>query len=205
MPFQSVPATASAEVVWQYNTTPVENTFYFRATTGSYTQGSLQTLADVVDTWVGVSMKPLVGAALTYLRTEVRGLQNENDFLVSDSTSTGAGTRAGTLQPLNASMSIKRTSINTGRSARGRIYTFGLVNTDLVTGDVLRLTTAYQTAWLSALSALTTNTILVAWTPVIVSRFHNGVKRTTGVTFDLFQWIAVNNDLDSRRDRLIEG
>jgi hypothetical protein len=201
MAFQAVPNCVSAEVIWNNGLNIVENTFYFRKIAPPYALADLTTLGTTFAGWVHASMKPLVVTSYIYLRTEVRGLNTENDFLVTNAVNTGAGTRVGTANPPQTALSIARKSILTGRSARGRIYTFGHAGADGADGDRGGFSAAYSAAWVAALGVLNNSAFTAGWQPVIVSRFALGVKRLVGVTFDIASWVAVDNRVDTRRDR----
>jgi hypothetical protein len=202
MTFQRVPNTAQLEVIWNNGLNIVENTHYFRKTVPPYGLSDLSALASAANTWAGNTMKPLCVATYTYLRCEVRGLNAENDSVVTNGGATGVGTRTGSAMAPHTALSIARKSVFTGRTARGRIYTFGMNGTDVTGADKGELTAGYIASWVTALAGLSAAAGAIGWTYVTVSRFNLGVKRAEAVTFDVANFIAVNVRVDTRRDRL---
>lgn len=203
MPFQRVPDSAAVDILWSYLGKTYENAPTFRKNGGLYTEEDLLTLAGVVDSWVDATLKPLTNIAFTYLRTEVRGLDSEFDYLKIDDTSTGLGTATGTVIPPNATFCLKLSSAFTGRSARGRWYTIGNSDAQLNSGDKLTFNVTYRSAIVAALGTLKDNAALMGWSWIIASRFHNGVKRSEAITFTVQNITYVNTDVDSQRRRLI--
>jgi len=203
MAFQRVPQSAAVDILYLYGVKTIQNSPTFRYAPGGYTETNLTVLADLVDTWVHTSYKALFSNAVTYLRTEVRGLDQEFDFLKIDNTNTGIGSIPAQPLPLNATFCIKLPSQFTGRSARGRWFTVGNTDSQLNTGDKLTFNVTYRTAIITSLIALKAVAALQGWTWVIASRYHNGAKRVEAVTFDVQVPIYVNSDVDSQRGRLI--
>lgn len=201
MPFQPAPGMAEMSFIWTYQARVLQNRIYFFHSGGTYVENDLQSLAVIGDAWVQNNQKALISANLSYARTEVRGKATENDFLKTVITSAGAGTRVGVLVPLNVSFSIKLASIYTGRSARGRYFAFGMVDTDIQTVKDLA-TAAYRDGLVTALTALKNNTVAAGWAMCIASRWHNGVKRTEAIPFSVAVITYVNNDLDTQRKRI---
>jgi len=199
MAFQSVPNTCEVSLIFSVNGQEVQNTFH--AQLPGYDPTSMAALADALDDIVGAVWIPLLPSACIYLLTEVRGLENENDYVVQNSDNSGAGSVVNTEVSNNVTFAIKRLSALTGRSARGRIFWPSMVVANLQSNSNLVLATAADSFVLAA-AAITSAMAVAGWSPVIVSRFSNGVKRTTGVTFPLVSWAYGNLGVDSQRARL---
>lgn len=200
MAFQSVPESVEISINCTVNSIPVQNTYHARKV-GGYSQADLDSLAGVVDQVVVDDFRPLWATAVTYNTTDVRGLESEVDLTATDGSGTGAGAVAQIPMPNNVSFAIKKLSGFTGRSARGRVYIFGIPASDLDTDENF-MKSASLAAWQSAVDAVKDAIDLDLWVPVIVSRFNAGAKRAEGVTFEWTTTSAGNARLDSRRDRM---
>lgn len=201
MAFQSVPGTAEAVVRIQLNGVISTNTFYFEQG-GGYTQSDIDNLASLVDAWVDNEYLPLISADAAYLSTNVRGLENIVDLAAVDSTGAGVGGVAQKPLPANVTIAIKRETGLTGRSARGRVYIIGMPITWLPTNENL-VDPTLLTGMVAALNALRVDVAASSsWEEVVVSRYSNGVKRTTGVVFPVTTYINTDNTVDSQRGRL---
>lgn len=200
MAFQSVPETAEITFVYQQNVKNVVNTVH-AVRSGGYTEAQITALATVMDLAAASELIPAMVADAAYLRVEVRGLENENDFLAFGATSADVGALTGPGLPNNVTLSIKRASTKTGRSARGRWYFVGLAASDLL-GNENRVDETAVLAKIAAVEGIRTAILDGNWTPVIVSRFTGGSQRAEGKTFDWVSTVAVDGNVDSMRGRL---
>jgi hypothetical protein len=125
----------------------------------------------------------------------------ENDLFATDAASTGVGEQAVEGLPNNVTISLKKSSSLTGRSARGRWYWIGLPESNLG-GNENQVTSAKVALIVAAIEALRGGILAGAFTPVIVSRYSGGVERSEGKTFDWIDTTAVNENVDSQRSRL---
>lgn len=200
MAFQSVPETAQAFVEFVQNDQVVGNTFYFRKT-GGYAEANLEELADDIDDWVATEYLPNMSNEISYVRTVVRGLEDESDYEVENRDGVGIGDQAGSLLPGNVTLAFQRISGLTGRSNRGRIYVPGLRLANLTANENIA-SVGTLTAFLEALIEIATYAVTHGWVEVIVSRFHNGAKRETATTQNVIDWTYTNAYLDSQRGRL---
>lgn len=201
MPFQPVPFTAQADFMFSYLGNPMQNSMHFQFAAGLYVESDLQNLADSLDSLISTFYKPLVSIGVLYDRVEVRGLNSEFDLVVSSVISAGAGAAVTALQPLNVAKCISIRSDFTGRSARGRFYSIGMVESQVASTKTV-VTTVYETALLLLLASIRTGVGADGWFGVITSRFHNLVKRPVGVNFVWTHEISVNRTTDSMRGRL---
>ena len=200
MAFQRVPDTVAITLVFEQNDENVVNTVHAERL-GGYDLGQVQALANTIDNAVGAHIRPEMVQDVNYLRTEVRGLNSINDFFDVDGTNGGQGALLGPGLPNNVTLSIKRASGQTGRSARGRVYFVGLAASELETNENIIDAVAVVNkvlAWDEIRGAI----VLGGWLPVIVSRFTGGAQRAEGVTFPWLSTAAVDGNVDSQRGRL---
>lgn len=199
MAFQRVPQSAEADVIIAQPGVPVTQlTFVFRHP-GGYGQAALDALANAVDGWGGIVLRPIISSECAYVRTEVRGLDAENDLVAQANAGAGSGALAGAALPANVAFAVRRTSGLTGRSARGRVYFTGLTEVDVAGQE---LSQARADSIVAALENLRTSASIIQWIEVIASRFHNKVKRTEAVTFDVIGHSYFDRVVDSQRGRL---
>lgn len=201
MAFQAVPDTAEIVIEYIGNGTTLNNVLH-ATLVGGYTLADLTALGVAVDAAIAANWLPIQAVAFGYQKTTIRGLALENDQEVINNTNAGLGLSANAPPPSNATLSIKKASTQTGRSARGRLYWIGMTVNQLQTNENL-FSFAAVTAITAAVEAMRVAITATAWTPVIVSRFTGGVKRPFGVTFFWANTIAVNDTVDSQRRRLL--
>lgn len=201
MAFQPVANAATAFVQCTCNGVNVGFTLnFFRA--AGYVQADLDNLASAVDQWMGTEMLPLLSNNLTYVGTEVRGLENEEDLTSFDDDSTGAGGVVADPSPNNVTFCVKRLSGFTGRSARGRVYLPGIPRTFLDGVNENFVTSAAAANWVDALLAVLSYVITHGWIEIIISRWNEGMKRSEGVSFGITDWTNSDLRVDTMRRRL---
>ncbi len=200
MAFQKVPFSVEITVVMQQNTEIVTNTFHAEKMP-LYNLAEIQALALLVDGLVAAQLLPLMTLDSSYLRTEVRGLDSENDLFAENSDNAAIGGDLSEGLPNSVTLSIKKASGLTGRSARGRWYVVGIPSNTLATNEN-QLLQAEADAWVSALEGIRTGVAISVWTPVIVSRFTAGLPRAEGKTFPWLSVVLVDRFVDSQRNRL---
>lgn len=202
MAFQRVTDTAEIDIIYSMNGATVQNVFY-AALVGGYTLANLDVLAAAVDAQVQGTWKALQPIDAVYIRTEVRGLAAENDLVTSNNTNTGPGVDASAAIPNNVTLAVKKTSGFTGRSARGRTYWIGIPRDKLTNANENLLIASYVDFIVAAVDSIRTAIIGAAlWTPVLVSRFAEGVQRDEGLLFPWAGSVAVDNQVDTLRGRL---
>lgn len=203
MAFQSFPNGALASVVYTLsNGQPCVNTFgavYIGG--GSYGEATLAALATRIDQWVDDHALPIISTDIDYVQTNVRGLSNENDFLVSNSANAGAGAVASADNPPQVSWAVKRVSSLTGRSARGRIFVPPPTVNQMT--DNRTITSTLANAWVAALDEVRIDMALSDWLHVIISRFNAGVKRSVAVGFTVENYEYDNLIVDTQRRRIV--
>ena len=200
--FQAVPNTVEINNIYTLHGISVQNTFYAERPAG-YVLADLVALASQLDANFGLTWLPDQPPEAAYVRTEVRGLSVENDLSASRNTNAGVGTALSPALPGQVTFSIKKTSGLTGRSARGRNYWIGIPRDKLKTTNENELETTYVTELVANVDLIRSQTELVAgWDAVLVSRFTGGEQRTTGVTFRWTGTVAVDERVDTLRNRL---
>lgn len=200
MAFQSVPETASVQIVYDFQGNRMQNQLHFRYA-GGYTQTDIDNLAALVDFAVDADMLPLVSPAVDYINTEVKGLELITDLFAIEAANAGPGQATGTVTlPPNVTFAVRFTSGLTGRSSRGRLYTIGMMNAALQ--DPSHVTSVYAGSWVVALQNLRSSAGGIGWQMVIVSRYTSGAQRPTGVTFPITDVGYHDLDVDSQRNRL---
>lgn len=168
---------------------------------GGYDQAAIDALANIMDGSVNAYWKAQICSATTYVNTTVKGLTDPIDLFAVDNSNTGACTATGNEQPNNVTWAIRFTTGAIGRSARGRMYVVGLPanRIDAATQSIL---TTYADNWVTALESTQTAAASIGWSHCIVSRFHDKVKRATGV-YRVVTGVGYHDlVLDSQRGRL---
>ena len=200
MAFQRVPDTAEIVFVYTQNNETLINTVH-ALRIGGYSLVQITNLAVAMDGVMASDILTEVVDECTYERTEVRGLDTENDFAATVSTSSGPGDLVGPGLPNNVTLAIKRASGLTGRSARGRWFWCGLAASDLA-GDENQINAVNGSQKVSQLEDLRVAIGAAGWQAVIVSRFTGGAARDPAVTFPWVTTVLVNTAIDSQRGRL---
>jgi len=202
MAFQKVPRTVEIDHIFTLNGVTVQNTHYAQLPT-PYSQADLQALVDMIDLVFPGAYQPHMPDEVTYVRSEVTGLDAPNDLTASQNLSTGDGTNVGTALPNNVTFAIKKSSGLTGRSARGRIFWIGIPETEVKPSNENLIEAVYIASLVANLAFMRTSISSVGlWQPVIVSRFFNSAKRTEGATFPWISETNVNDRVDTHRGRL---
>lgn len=202
MAFQRVPETARAEVIYLQNSRYIENNFHARKE-GGYSDSDLSILAAAVDAAVSTNWLPNQNDEVYYTKTVVTGLDAEEDTVVEDNSGAGPGALTATDDlPPSITKAITLRSGLTGRSARGRVYWIGASIGSLAGDNSLWQLTAVTT-WVNNVDLVRVAIAAVGWLPVIVSRYHDGVKRDEGVTFEWTSTGSYELYVNTRRDRLL--
>lgn len=202
MAFQSVPDVAQIDIVFLQNGQTMQNSFYgFHP--GGYSLVDLQALADDIDLAVDTVWLARLPDQCTYVRTDVRGLEFENDLVATQNANSGPGADVSAPLPNNVTFAIKKSSGLTGRAARGRTYWVAIPQNKLNASDENTLDATYINFIVASVDVIRTNIASVGtWEAKLVSRFLDGVKRDTGVTFPWLSTSNVNNVIDTQRGRL---
>ncbi len=200
MAFQSVPETFELIVQYVCNNVQMVNTFY-ASKSGGYNSSDLSDACEVMfDLWEG-EMLPQFPVAYILTSVAARGLEDENDIEALYNPTDVGGSVGSNPTPNNVAFVVSRRSGLTGRSARGRVYLGPLPQANLQTDE--NFYSATQAALMvDGLNTIKVNLAVIGLTEVIVSRYSDGVKRATGVTFAVSEYAFTDLRVDSRRDRL---
>lgn len=204
MAYQRVPETAEITVRYTVQGVDIANTYHARAS-GGYNQSMLDTLANQID------LTPVSGLLAdqtnkcNYVRTDVRGLDSEFDLTATANASAGVGAKTGFQFPANVAFCVQKSSGLTGRSARGRVFITGIPTayTAATSLEPNFLTQVAADAYVAHVDSFRfTIEAIGPWNAVIVSRYHNGSKRSEAVTFQWTQTLATDRKLDTMRVRM---
>lgn len=204
MAYQRVPETAEIRVIFEMMGAEVSCIFHAQKA-GGYSQGDLDTLAGTIDANDGPAFAGIMSLHNSYVRTDVRGLDVENDLTASANAGAVVGSLGASSMPRNIAFCVAQRSGLTGRSARGRVYIPGMDRNQIQTTNNASdyVTAAYAAAAVGVVEGLRADIENIgAWNAVIVSRYHEGVKRDEAVTF---QWISsdyTSMKVATRRARL---
>lgn len=204
MGFQSVPSVAEVRVHYEINNFPMMNTYHAELT-GGYDTVDLEVLAARIDALAVPPLLALQSLHCNYVRTDVLGLEDENDIKVTDNTNTGAGGIFNFAIPRNNAFVVTRRSGLTGRSARGRVFVCGLPDNTLQQSEVGN-SQIFSSKADEFLDEVDNFRIVIdasgSWEAVIVSRWNNKIKRNFGITFNWTNSTYQSLKVGSRRERL---
>lgn len=199
MPFIPVEGTVQVEFLVSCNGQTVENVLHFTRD-DLWTIADMETLASQLVAWWSSDIRPLVHTLTSLTQLRLTDLQTAISPVVFYNTGLPlVGTGASPSVPNNVSTVLTKRTFLRGRSFRGRIYTYGMMESQM-DGDAINgaVTTAYINAYTNIL-ALTVGAVPVVMT--VVSRQQNGVPLTAGVAT---QVVTITSDgvVDSQRRRL---
>jgi hypothetical protein len=199
MAFQTVTNAVEVAVNFTYDGHPLVNVMHFQY--GSYPDvATVQTLAEAVGDWAVDSYLPTCGPRTLYVSTQARGLTFNTDVIGIHTTGAGTAGSHAFSEPLNVTKAFSFKSGLTGRNARGRMFHAGLPNDALT--DPNHVTQDWVDDVIDALELLKLAVEALSWVWVIVSRYLDGVKRTSGVTYEIATVAVTNLTTDSARGRL---
>jgi len=178
---------------------PVQNT-WTALFPGAYSQTDLDNLAELVDGYVAEAWLPVWSTATEYINTHVRGLTASIDLESTNDSSHGAGSADSDPTPNQVAFVISKETGHTGRSARGRIYIFGLGMNNLT--DSRTISTASANGLLSVVAAMGAAINGGGWTSVVLSRQHGGVRPTDATTLPITEYTYKTLALATQRRRL---
>lgn len=202
MSFVAFSACAEVVVTFKHNTlgTIMKNVFGVRHTNAqSWTPGELSALGTAVNTWWSGGFRALCSNEISLTSVLCRDLSSEDSF-VNEVLFANVGTLASPAMPANVTFALKFLTGLAGRSKRGRLYFIGLGESQ-VAGNFVGVTPA--TAMVTALNTLK-DTTLPALTAqlVVLSRFHDGVQRETGLYTPVTTIGYTDLRVDTQRRRL---
>lgn len=203
MVFVPVPNTAIVEFRYNLMLQEVENTLAFEYPAGM-SQAALDALTASMASWYYYYLRPIQTNRLQ-MREIFAKDQSEEDGITSTNV-THAGLlgqyTTGNDLPTNVTFCISFRTALAGRSYRGRNYICGMKSAMIENGNYIYPT--YRNSWISAYNHLIISgtTPPAGWRWVIASRYHDGVRRETGVATPVTDVVVSNDTLDSQRNRL---
>jgi hypothetical protein len=184
---------ARASFIMQRDTRQIVNTVHFYRSAG-WTIADLVTLGAALQTWWDTYYKVMVPNVYTLVNIHMQVYDPTGSPYVVDRPVSPpiAGTRPGTAEPGNASLSLSLRAGLAGRAYRGRIYLAGLSENDVFVNDTVVSTLSTLAA--TAVTALIGSALPPGTAAVIFHRNDN-----------LFSSIiagVIENIVDSQRRRL---
>lgn len=199
MAFQAVPNTIGVNVRGTANGKPVENTFYYKYVTPLIGSAMCALAADFA-TQIAADWLAQLPANVGITSIFIRDLASEFAEQCEYGFSALVGTASGEALPSLNTVAVARKSGLTGRSARGRIYWLGLSEGQVANSTI---DSGVLTAIAAALNGFDAVAVAASLVPVTVSRWADGVKRATGITFPTNPWVVNDVYVDTRRSRKV--
>lgn len=200
MAFIPTADTAQFEAVFQWDGQIVENVLHYRNTADGVTESNLPDFAETLLAYIRTTLLPLMADTVTLLRLVAKGIDILDGIVYVATTSLpddgGGGSPA---LPNSNTISYSWRTGSSGRSFRGRSYIIGLQEGHVTGND---LTSGAITAFGAAMEGLRTVGVDDGWEMVIVSKYHAGAPRTTGVATLVTSSFFVDTKVDVQRRRL---
>jgi len=199
-----VPATNIVEVFIEHSFAGKEGVgwvVHYETNTPPWTPLLMGDLALSIVGWWDTYMQPLMAGSASLQRIRMRDLTTATSGVLDYSTGLPlVGSRAGAAMPANVSLSVKKNTGFAGRSLRGRIYMFGMVEGD-VTANFIE--SGYSNAVLAAWDeALFFAGAEAEYGMVLVSKYSGGSPRPSALVTDVTSVSLADTRVDTRRDRL---
>lgn len=200
MAFIPVPDTVEVRMQYSYDGQQVENVFHVHQD-GEWTVSQMQAIATVFVDLFDDELDTFAAATLTLNRVLVRDLTTSSGLAIEWTTGLPlSGLSPSPQLPNNVTAAVKWTTGLAGRSFRGRTYHLGLCENSVTANELVStlpadLESAYATL-ITNIPAAVTGAALV-----VVSKYHLGAPRTTGITTDIIA-VSVDPVVDSQRRRL---
>lgn len=199
MPFIPADDVLQVEFLITCNGQRVENVVHYYAD-AAWTITDMTAFGTPLVTWWVNNIRPLVhtGTSLRAIRmTDMRAAIAPVIEFNTGLPSVGSG--AGASLPNSVSTVITKRTTLRGRSYRGRIYTYGMMETQM-DGDAINpaVTTSYINAWNAA---LTFTVGAITWNMVVLSRYANNAPRANGEHTAVLNFTS-DGIVDSQRRRL---
>lgn len=210
LPF--IPFANTAEVVMEYQIPETDlavNTFGVK-NTGAWTGTSLAALGAAFHTWNDTtfgSQSPfsLRNPDTALIQTTCRDLTTQTSavVVVPYSGSHAVGTSAGATLNNGLTKAFTARSGLSGRSQRGRTFVVGATDAAFAGGDPNILNAAWSNDWVACFNGLIAAipAANAAWSLVVLSRYNNKVRRTTGATTPITSYGYSNLYMDFQRRR----
>lgn len=203
MAFIAVPETAQATMVYTGpNVNRMVNVYHFIRPTLGWDPDALGDLGELLLTWEVQHGRTRRSNQISCIGVECRDLSIQDSFVVSVAPSEPIiGAMNSPTLPANVTMAVSFRTPFAGRSFRGRSYWIGLAEGD-VTGDFV--SAGASQAILGIMRELVENVPQPLNAQLaVVSRYHNGAPRATGIATPVTSVILVDRRVDTQRRRLV--
>lgn len=167
----------------------------------AFTQADVDAVRDAVLAWWGTDLSPITAQAAQLASVTVRGLASSED-VISTVTSGDDGVQVGDLLPSSVTLAIAFKTGLTGRSARGRVFMCGMVESQVASNTA---TLAYATAARDAWAAFGLQLESEGYDHVVLSRVSGGVKRENALPRKVTTYEFTDRRVDTMRDRLADS
>ena len=198
MAFVPTPNAAKVAITGHLYGEECVNTLHF-TNSAPFTGTTLATLAADVSGWWISSI--LTGLSAGYVMSNVTATAIDVDSGAQAINAAGSGTVGGNgaeALPNNVALCVSFRTARSGRSYRGRNYVPAIPGNQLTGTNNVKGT--FATAIVTGYEILLAGFSGITW--VVVSKFHNNVPRTAGVTEPIVSVLLVDTVLDSQRRRL---
>lgn len=200
MAFIPVPLTAEVNIRQTLYGEEMINTLYFTLALG-WDEGSLTDLATRLDGVLVDQYPDMHNVGSIYLGLRLRNLDHDGgEVLIVPASASTVGTVGGGSEQNNVAWCVKFTTGLAGRSYRGRVYHGGIAGSMLV--SINHMDTGFASDIIDHYVSLVTAAGEAGGVHVVVSRRHNKVALTEGVTTPVTAITYTDLVLDSMRNRL---
>lgn len=205
-PFIPAPKTAQVEFICQYGALFAENVFHIESD-HNFTAADFTTLAPILKTDWGSMIGSSTSSSWGLSRIRLKALHASDAPILDYVTGLPImGTIAQVPAPPNVTFCVSGRTGLAGRSARARWYFIGLGATDAQGNGVLSTVRAN-----TIVTQLNNFNYDLDWNPsipfpcyMVVTSFATGKAwRAEAVNYRITSWVAVDNNLDSQRRRLV--
>lgn len=193
MAFQRVPNTVEIRINYTLYGSNIQNTLHAYSSAG-YDQAAASYLAAYVDSNLVPALLADLSVHIEYVSTDVVGLDQEYDVTASAYAFADNGDVNDASMPPQIAFCVAKLSGYSGRASRGRVYVAGIPKSYMQiganTGNLI--STAARAAYVGHIDGWRSSIETVGiWDAVIVSRYHNGSKRSEGITT---HWLTTSSN-----------
>jgi len=200
MAFVPVPNTAKVAVMAHLNGQQYVNTTYREKALG-WTSTDLFNLATEMMEWATTRFLTLVHTSFALDLVQCVDISVDGGAQATVAAPAASfGLKGGLCMPNNVAYTVSFRTGRTGRSYRGRNYVGGISDSSVEGVNLVK--PAFRAECVDVFNDLIGGTIVTQGAWVVVSRFHDKVPLTTGVTTVVNTVLTVDNVLDSQRRRL---
>jgi len=197
--FIPAPDCALVEVIGNQSGQPCEFTFAVQHS-GAYDLANMVALAGAVDGWYNDNLLSSLPSSVTYEGVTVRGLSSEVDLRYDLSEPLPGLDTVNDPFPAQVALCVTKRTGFTGRSARGRMYFWG-INSQFRLDD-RHIDDAGMSGYGDTLDPLVTAVAGAGWAVGVLSYQTAGAPRVTALFTLLDHFQIRDNRLDTQRRRL---